>query len=231
MLLFAGLVSSGAYAAHRARMAVVLRLERQRSRIAMDLHDDIGSALGSIRILSGLAASDRVDDRERREFASRIAETCGELGTALSQIVWALRPESGTVEALASQLARRGSALFPNSRPRFEVRFPERWPVSHLPAAQLRNLLSIGQEALHNAARHSGAEIVLLAFEHQGEGWIMRIEDDGGGQDPGQGMGLRNMERRATAIEAGIEFQRSPGGTSVSVKFEPPPRIRRLADD
>jgi signal transduction histidine kinase len=111
MLVLIGVVL---FAAHRARVAVLVRLERQRALIAMDLHDEIGSGLGSIGILSGVAASENVKDEQRRELALDIVDTAAELGNALTDIVWSLRPDSATIEGLAYRLTRRASRLFPD---------------------------------------------------------------------------------------------------------------------
>jgi len=78
VLLLAALVAGGALVLiNRARTAVLLGLERQRTAIAMDLHDELGAGLGSIGILAGVASNPRVADTERQDYAHRIASTAG----------------------------------------------------------------------------------------------------------------------------------------------------------
>ena len=103
--------------AYRTRVAMLVRLERQRTAIARDLHDGIGSGLGSIGILAGVVTADGVGEAERRRLVRDIADTAAELGTALTDIVWSLRPDAATLEGLAHRLTQRGNRLFPNGLP------------------------------------------------------------------------------------------------------------------
>ena len=228
LALFALLAAAALYAAYRVRVSVLLRLERQRAQIAMDLHDEMGSGLGSIGILSGLAAEDTLDGVRRRDLARKIADTAGEMGNTLTEIVWTLRPGETTLEALAYHLAERGGRLFPGGETTFATDFPPRWPRVELSLTARRNLLLIASEALHNAARHARARRVRLGLAPAGRGrrWRLWIADDGCGFKPdgvaptGSGMGLTSMRRRAEEI--GAEFSLlTNGGTEVSVVFDP----------
>lgn len=228
VLVLAGLaLALLAYLAHRIRVALLLRLERQRTRIAMDLHDEIGSALGSIGILSGILTKDGIETRDRRKLATKVSEIAGELGTALSDIVWSLDPRASSLEDLAARLAEHGGRLFAADSLSFEVRFPDRWPAVKLDFPVRRSVLLIGLEALHNAARHSGARRVDLSLVREDGGWCLSVEDDGHGLPDAVfageelGLGLSSMRRRAEEIDARIEWSRPPGGgTRVSLHFK-----------
>lgn len=227
--LFATAIAFVLYAVYRLRVAHLLDLERQRTRIAMDLHDDIGSGLGSIGILSGILATDGVADPERREMVREIAGTAQELGSGLSHIVWTLDPKARTLEELAARLAEHGRRLFADNATSFATRFPPTWP-SALPAPPVRqNVLLIGLEALHNAARHAGACNVELGLAPRSDGtWELTVADDGVGLpqnlrgDSEAGMGFRSMRRRAEEIGAKIHWSSRPGsGTTVRLVFRP----------
>jgi signal transduction histidine kinase/ligand-binding sensor domain-containing protein len=221
------------YSAQRARAQFLLRLERQRTRIAMDLHDEIGSGLGSINILSGLAAEDSLDEAERRQLAARISETAGELSNSLAEIVGAIRDDSGSLEALASHLTRRARRLFPDSGPALATEFPPAWPDAKLSLAAWRNVMLIALEALHNASRHARAEHVVLGMAPEGKRWRLWVTDDGKGLAApdvagSSGMGLENMRRRAGEIGAEISWQTASGaGTTVCVIFRPAAAIHK----
>lgn len=232
VLLLTGLLAF----AYRLRVRHLLELERQRTRIAMDLHDEIGSGLGSIGILSGLLASDGLAPAERRRMASEIASNTGELGAALGQIVWSLDPRARTMEEIAGRLAERGRRLFAGERTVFTTRFPERLPEVHPSELVRRNMILIGLEALHNAARHAAAQNVELRLLPRGDGaWELEITDDGvgfregaggmaGGEggDGGEGVGLRSMRRRAEEMGAELTLASKPGtGTAVRLVFQP----------
>jgi signal transduction histidine kinase len=214
---------------HEARVAVLVRLERQRALIAMDLHDDIGSGLGSIGILSGVAASENVGDEHRRQLARSIADTAAEMGSALTDIVWSLHPDSASLEGLAYRLAQRAYRLFPENYPTFKTNFPREWPRVDLSLAARHNLLLIASEALHNAARHANANEVELGIAQAGRSWKLWISDDGCGLGGGNcqstdksGLGLITMRKRAEEIGARIAWSSADGrGTTVTVLFSP----------
>lgn len=221
------------YATHRTRLAIVLRLERQRTRIAMDLHDEIGSGLGSIGILSSVASSEGVGEDERQEMNRRIAETAHELGSSLTDIVWALRSEATTLEGLAHYLARRAETLFTNDQTDFNTRFPADWPTINLSLTTRRNVSLIAMESLHNAVKHAQAANVTLQFEQcDSHKWVMRVEDDGCGlpdhaRNKSSGMGMNSMKYRAKEIDAELNFSsKNDHGTIVTLAFNPAAKER-----
>ena len=221
-LLVAGLT----WGAYRARLAYLLGLERQRTRIAMDLHDEVGSGLASVGILSGVLAADSMDPGERRRTAGDIAAAAEELGNTLSDIVWSLDPHAATLEELASRLAEHGERLCPDGRTQFSACFPTAWPPEYLDVAVRRNVLLVGLEALHNAVRHAGAAHVALSMERKEGSWELSVRDDGSGFAPGvptngrRGHGMRGMRRRAEEIGARLMVRSVPDqGTTVELRF------------
>ena len=209
--------------AYRARVGHLIGLERERTRIAMDLHDEMGSGLGRIGILSGLLASRGIDDGRGRDLARRIAHTAQDLGGSLTGIIWSLDARPSTLAELASRLAEAGGNLLAAQDIAFRADFPDRWPPEALSPRARRNLMLLGLEALHNAARHSRARNVTLAVRRNGGHWEMRIADDGTGFDPAApygGLGLGTIRRRAEEIGASIDWDTHPGhGTAVVVRF------------
>jgi signal transduction histidine kinase len=230
---FALLLAGAFYAAYRIRVAFLLRLERQRTRIAMDLHDEIGSGLGSIGILSHVMSDESLNEIKRKELAKEIAQTSGELGSALTDIVWALGSGSTTLERLAYHLTEHATRLFASDHTIFSTNFPARWPVVDLSLALRRNLQLIALEALHNAARHSKARSVVLGVRPLGRKWQLWVSDDGIGlqtSDENQnGLGLKSMKRRAEEIDADILWSgENDRGTTITVTFHPQARERRF---
>ena len=228
--LLAGVLLFGLY---RARLAYLLGLERQRTRIAMDLHDEMGSGLASIGILAGVLSDDDRDPNGGRRIAQEVAATAEGLGTALSDIVWSLDPRGATLEELAARLAEHGGRLFADDV-QFDTEFPRDWPPRALPLPVLRNVLLIGLEALHNVARHAEAKRVTLSLLPDADGWVMTLCDDGIGlpsekQEGGRGRGLDAMRRRAAEIGGEITWASHPGeGTTVRLHFGQASRRSRL---
>ncbi|MBP1621937.1 MAG: desK, partial [Acidobacteria bacterium] len=217
------LAAAGAGAlALRARARRALQLEQLRTRIAMDLHDELGSGLGGIGIMAGLLGEESLPAEERRGLAQRVAATAGELGFALTDIVWALRPGNTRLERLAYFLAERGGRLFAGEGTRFETAFPDAFPDLELTLAAQHAVQRIGLEALHNAAKYAKAGRVALTLAPAAAGrWTLAVEDDGVGiadaaaleatEDDAapHGHGLPGMRRRAAAI--GAELAIGPG--------------------
>jgi signal transduction histidine kinase/ligand-binding sensor domain-containing protein len=229
LALLGSLAASAALGAHRARVSSLLRLERQRTRIARDLHDEMGSGLGSVGILAEVAAGDGIDERRRRALCAQVAETAGELGSTLDDIVWSLRSGPATLAALAAELAAHGRRLFPEGRAAFRTIFPEPWPEVRLSPPAGRNVQRIALEALHNAARHAAARSVTMSLEPLGRRWRLRVRDDGNGLPaavaPQGNGGVSGMRTRAAQIGAQLAWDSSDGaGTVVTLDFDPAAR-------
>ena len=214
--------------AYRSRVRHLVALERQRTRIAMDLHDQMGSQLGSIALLADVAAEGSEPDVRRRELLSQIADTAADMGASLTEIVWTLRHDTITLERVAQYLTAHGRRLFPGPMPSFTATVPDEWPGVEMSPATGRNVLLIGLEAMHNCARHAGARSVSLDLRPRGRRWGLTIADDGKGMpasDPlskDQGFGLETMRRRAAEIGADLEMASGTGhGTSVVLLFDP----------
>jgi len=209
------------------RVAALLRVERERTRIAMDLHDELGSGLGSIGMLAGVAARDDVDNAEARQLVREIADLSGLLGSGLRSLVWSLRSGRAGIGELGSQIADHARRLFPGDVPRLAVNLPQQQPSSAPLAPDLRrHVLLFALEALHNVARHAHAKHVSLTLEPVGDdGLRLAIEDDGGGFDPdaaSRGTGLESMRRRAAAIAATMRVDTARGqGTRIALERRP----------
>jgi signal transduction histidine kinase len=220
-----GLAAVVAYVAYRIRIAGLLLLERQRTQIAMDLHDEIGSGLGSIGIMAGVGL--RGDQSRGGQALEHIAATTKDLSAALGDIVWSLRPGTANLAALSAQIESRARPLFAAGA-RFDTAFPESWPDVALTLPVQRNVLLIALEALHNVARHANAATVTLSIQPLGDLWRLSVYDDGRGlsqtPDAGgrRGLGLEAMRSRAAAIGAAIEWDSPPaGGTRLRLDFHP----------
>jgi len=223
-------VLAALYFGYRVRLAQAIRLERQRTRIAMDLHDEIGAGLGAAGLLAGLLGEGDLGDEERRRIGGRATQQIKDLGGSLADIVWSLRPGTETLAALVLFLRQRASDLFPaGGGTRVNVDAPDPCPELPLDLALRRNLQWIAVEALHNAARHSGARQVVVRMASNGrDSWTLSVRDDGKGfsqetvETDGQvgGLGQESMRRRATEIGADLSVRSVPAeGTEVSIRF------------
>ena len=218
-----GLVATASlYGLYRIALAVQLRLARQRTAIAMDLHDELGAGLGSIRILASLVSDGTAPPERAQELTARIELMAVELGGALTDIVWSLRPTSSTLQALVVYLSERGRDLFASSDVTFRVIQPDVLPRRTLPLAVSRNSQLIVLEAMRNAARHARAGRVELRVQVAGGRVAIELADDGvgfegtaGSTRTGGGTGMESMRTRAEAIGADLEVQSGTVGTRI----------------
>lgn len=219
-LLLLALVIALAAWIYRVRVAALLRVERERTRIAMDLHDELGTGLGSIGVLAGVAAREDVEAGERRRLAGEIVGLSSLLGSGLRSLVWSLRSGRAGLSELGAQIADHARRLFPDDTQQLIVKLPIDARDEPLPVELCRNVLLLTLEALHNVVRHSGARHVELMLQSTaGGGLRLSIADDGCGFDPAQatrGAGLESMRRRAAAIGASFMVESAPGrGTRI----------------
>lgn len=220
------LVAAVLLVVYRLRVAALLKLERQRMRIAMDLHDEVGSGLGSIGVLAGLLERPGLPAAQRQELTTRIAGVARELSQSLGDIVWSLRAGSGSLESLWLKLLDRARPLFASGRPEFQATAPDPIPPAALPLATRRNVSLMATEALYNAARHASAEHVTMSLAAEGAVWVLEIMDDGHGlpvelpSPTRRGLGLEAMRIRAQEIGASIRWETPEGGgTRVVIRF------------
>lgn len=198
--------------AHRYRVARLLELERLRLRIASDLHDDVGSSLSSIALLSGmLARHTSMDGIEQRQL-QRIQQAAHETIGALRDIIWLVQPNHDNLDDLVRKMRQTASSMLAGAESTIEIEDPV--DATPLRIAFMRNVLLIYKEALHNAVRHAGASRIDVSVRVNHRMLTLRIRDDGVGfvPTPGDaGHGLANMRRRATEIGAGLDIASTPG--------------------
>lgn len=234
LTVFVLLATLGVLLAYRTRVNHLVQLERQRTRIAMDLHDELGAALGSIGIQAGILRRSASVSPQAARIAQRIGETAREVGTTLTDLVWSLDPRVTTLDELAGRLEERARELSAHRELDLRIRWPAAWPNRELPAAVRRNVLLVGVEALQNAVTHAEADEIVVELAPDGpDVWRLSVRDDGIGLPPpaerdAEGLGLLSLRRRAEDIDGTIRWEcPSGGGTEVVLIF--PLRGRRSA--
>ena len=209
---------------HRLQRAEQERtLERERARIAQDLHDDLGSSLTRLSLLSGLVKADKDKPEQVEAHADKLSQAADQTVRALEEIVWAVRPGSDTLQSLMDYIAHFASELFDGNATRCRLNLPNDLPTLPLPPDMRHNIFLIVKEALTNALKHSKAAEVLVQAKVSGRTLEILVVDDGHGFDPaslveGWRNGMGNMRRRATAMGAKLDLQSAPAkGTTVTL--------------
>jgi len=217
-----GLATLVIYRLHRYRVARLLELERVRLRIATDLHDDIGSTLSQISVLSEVVSQQLQSTNGATEPLSTITVLSRDLVDSLSDIVWAINPKRDHLSDLAYRMRRFAGELLSAHGVEFHFSGPSSADDLPMGADLRREVFLIFKEAVNNAARHSSCRHVDAAFEVN-DGWLeLRVSDDGRGFDcvNGQeGNGLANMNQRAARLDGTLDVQsRSHNGTIVCLR-------------
>ena len=220
-------LASLVYAAHRYRVARLLELESVRMRIATDLHDDIGSGLSQIAILSEVASRGLAEERAAvTEPLVDIAGMSRELVDSMSDIVWAIDPQHDSAQDLSQRMRRFASDVFTASGVAWDFRVSGAEQSPSLRADLRRELFLVFKEAVNNIVRHSGATHVEAQLTIQGGGLALSLGDNGSGFDASaatSGHGLKNMRFRAKHLGGALNITSASGqGTAIllQVPFE-----------
>ena len=203
------------YALYRYRVARLLEVERVRTRIATDLHDDIGSNLTRIAFLSEAAG---IAGAENGGALTSIARISRESVASMNDIVWAIDPTRDTFVDLAQRMRQYAEEVFLARGVELDFSTPE--DVAIRLGHDLRRQLYLAfKECVNNAARHSDCAGARVALSVEGGRLVLDVSDDGRGFDVGtarRGNGLANLRKRAASLGADLEIRSEPGrGTRI----------------
>ena len=199
----------------RYRIHAKRELTKVRERIAGDLHDEVGSNLGSIQMFADLAEGRSNPSAELKRIQRIAAETV----SAVRDIVWLLRPQGdhriGTVEHLRETSSIMLEAL------QWNFSANEKAWEFELPDEATRHLFLYFREALHNISRHAKSSKVDIRVETRADRFQLVIADDGVGIDPERLMRkatLRALRQRVQALDANLQVDTAPGeGTRLTL--------------
>jgi ligand-binding sensor domain-containing protein/signal transduction histidine kinase len=207
----------------RARLAELEReqaLDRERARIARDLHDDLGSRLAHIAILADTAGA---LDRD-----GRIVRAAREAAQTMDELVWTVNARNDTVESLAYYLGHFAAESVAAAGLRCRLEIPIDLPERPLEADVRRHLYLASKEAITNAVKHARATEVGVTLRMTDAALVLEISDDGCGlpsisRDP-TGNGLKNLRERMTAAGGTLEIESAAGaGTRIRCTVPAPP--------
>ncbi|MET0553992.1 MAG: two-component regulator propeller domain-containing protein [Vicinamibacteria bacterium] len=202
---------------HRRRLAHLLEMERMRTRIASDLHDDIGSTLSQISVLGAVVQARVGDAPEASEPLSLIGRLARESMDGLSDIVWAINPRHDHLSNLAHRMRRLADDLLGAQGVPFDFSVTGADPDRALGAGVRRQVFLVFKEALNNVVRHAACTRVGIALRVDGGSLTLSVVDDGRGFDPATaraGEGLASLRQRAAAL-GGTLAVTADAGTSV----------------
>ncbi|MDI1249690.1 MAG: sensor histidine kinase [Lacunisphaera sp.] len=225
VLLLAALLGGVRYFSWRKMQRELQRLERhravaeERTRMARDLHDEMGSRFTQISLLAGRALLSAPVDESVREPIRNINGAVKELASALEEIVWAANPLHDTLEGFSNYLSKYASAVLRDAGLRCRLDIPTTLPPRTLPSGLRHRLMMAVKEALNNALKHAHATEVCVRLELDGPRLLLTVSDDGDGFDPvtvKRGNGLDHLQRRMEEVGGTCGFEsRLASGTCV----------------
>jgi signal transduction histidine kinase/ligand-binding sensor domain-containing protein len=215
------------YVSHR-RLRLKLRaaeqeaaIERERARIARDIHDDLGSRLTKISLLSGLVTRDRGSPEKSNERIREISETARQVLKSLDETVWAVNPRNDTLPHLIDYTAQFAMNFLRTAEIACQLDLPDDPPAIPVSAEVRHQVFLAVKEALNNVVRHAHATRVTLHIRLTDSDLVINLSDDGQGfaaaPDDPNADGLRNLQQRMTQIGGRCEVRSEPGaGTHIS---------------
>jgi signal transduction histidine kinase/ligand-binding sensor domain-containing protein len=209
-----------------ARLEQEASLHRERTRIARDLHDDIGASLTHIALLSELAQKDFDKPSKARGHIDQIFRNARTLVRSLDQIVWTVNPKNDTLDLFIAYLCTYAPDYLQSAGIRCRLDVPVDVPAMPLPSEVVHHLYLAVKETLHNVVKHAGATEVWLRLRLAAETITLTIEDNGRGFQIGDKAapdadGLGNLNRRLREIGGRCQ-QRSEQGKGMTATFTLP---------
>lgn len=211
-------------------MAVVRHqsaLAEERSRIARDMHDEVGARLSQLALMQDLIVRQHSLPEDAQRSLRQLASKTRHAVDALEQVVWAVNPQHDTLAGVTEYLAYTASSYLTPLNVQCRLDLPLEWPDLQVRAQVRHQLILAFREALQNIAKHANATAATLTIRYETPELLLRLTDNGLGfskESEGVGKdGLRNMRSRLDAIGGICEVASQPeGGTAV--KFRVPLR-------
>jgi signal transduction histidine kinase/ligand-binding sensor domain-containing protein len=212
------------------RLERVHEMERERTRIARDMHDEIGSKLARISFLSEMVNSEVEKPNQGDGVVESLSRTARELLQSLDRMLWAVNPRNDSLERLSAYLNRYAAEYFQNTSIRCRLVFPEDLPPIQLSAETRHNVFLAFEEALANTLKHSAAtevraELIChngtieISIADNGRGFIVETETEAASSRETNGhLGLSGMSHRLRSVGGECQIESSPGSGTV-VKF------------
>ena len=181
--------------------AIMEAREKERNRIAQEMHDDIGSGLTSIRLLSEIAKAK--SNAQGMEEVEKISSSANNLIEKMNEIIWSMNSRNDSLPSLIAYIRHQVVEFFEPFTIKLRIITPESIPETVISGEMRRNIVLAVKEALHNIIKHSNATNVEVHFTLDKDLRIL-ISDNGTGIDPREiqhhSNGLRNMEDRMKSI-------------------------------
>jgi signal transduction histidine kinase len=199
-------------------------MEEERTRVAQDLHDELGAGLTEVGLLGDLVKNPIVPIPEKQQYLAQLTEIARSLVTSLDAIVWAINPRYDSAASLASYYTLFAQRFLNLAGIACRPEIPADFPECPLDPKDRHELFLAFKEALNNIIRHAGATEVRLKIELRDEELMITITDNGCGIQPSPNQpgaeGLDGMRRRMEQLGGFCKILSRPGeGTQVELRL------------
>jgi signal transduction histidine kinase len=190
-------------------------LEKERSRISAELHDDIGGGLTAIRLMSEMV-KEADSQPGLKALHVKISDAANDIVQKMNEIVWALNINHDDLPSLVAYTRQFAMAYLDDMGLRTTFRVPDRIPAMRVSGVNRRNIFLLVKESLNNIVKHAGATEVNVDISLD-RNLRIRVSDNGRGlpRSPRQGNGLSNMRKRVDSMEGNMSIL-SDGGTTIT---------------
>jgi len=206
-----------AFSIYRVRINQLKKEQKIRTKLASDLHDDLGSTMNSVKVYASLALMDKQD-----KYLFKIKESTQEAITGIRDIIWVLDDSKDAIEHLLSRISQFAAPLCEANRTLYVQEISDEARDHKLGQEERRSLYMIMKEAINNAIKYADAKKIEIEVSVKKGKPAIQINDDGKGFDTvvvNEGNGLKNMHRRAKEIKYEINIQSQPDrGTAVRLE-------------
>ncbi len=199
-------------------------IEKERTRIARDMHDELGARLTEIRVLSDLTGRSKDRPAEVEVKSRRISAAAGELIGNLHSIVWAVNPANDSLEKLSDFICGFAQPFLEAAGIRCRFELQEQLPECRLSSEVRHHIVLAIKEALNNAVKHAEASEVKISLSVKNSKLTVSIADNGKGfqstNTSSFGNGLQNMEKRMRNIDSSYQLLTAAGqGTTIRLEI------------
>jgi signal transduction histidine kinase len=201
----------------------LLAVEKLRNKVARDLHDDMGSTLSTINILTSMAKTKmNTDIVKTTEYLGKISDNSQRMMEAMDDIVWSIKPSNDSMQKIAARMREFATNVLEAKEIELDFKVDDKVYDEKLDMEARRDFFLVFKEVINNAAKYSKASRVSVYVTVQKNWLVLSIKDNGTGFDVTQtdnGNGLGNMRKRAEAMRGSIQVFSKPGqGTEVQLK-------------
>jgi ligand-binding sensor domain-containing protein/two-component sensor histidine kinase len=208
------------YFFHRLRINRLLDMEKVRDRIARDLHDDMGSTLSTINILSEMVKMKIDKDLPTtKDYINKIGDNTTRMMEAMDDIVWSINPMNDNMQKITARMREYATSMLEARDIDYTIHVDEAVKQIKLDMEARRDFFLIFKEAVNNLAKYSKCTKARINIETYDYTMLMKIKDNGVGfivSEADNGNGLTNMQKRAKSLNAKLSIESQPGvGTTI----------------